>query len=74
MRKEDTKIFRIGETSINCQGIKMEIIAYRKCNDIDILGFIMIGLLAKFRPKPRAWLTVPKKESKGKGEKKTSYA
>ena len=33
------------------------------------LGFIMIGLLAKFRPKPRAWLTVPKKESKGKGEK-----
>lgn len=37
MRKEDTKIFRIGETSINCQGIKMEIIAYRKCNDIDIL-------------------------------------
>lgn len=33
------------------------------------LGFIMIGLLAKFRPKPRAWLTVPKKESKGKEEK-----
>lgn len=26
MRKEDTKIFRVGETSINCQGIKMEII------------------------------------------------
>ena len=33
------------------------------------LGLIMIGLLAKYRPKPRAWLTVPKKESKGKGEK-----
>ena len=33
------------------------------------LGFIMIGLLAKFRPKPRAWLTIPKKENKGKGEK-----
>ena len=30
------------------------------------LGLIMIGLLAKYRPKPRAWLTVPKKE---KGEK-----
>ena len=33
------------------------------------LGLIMIGLLVKYRPKPRAWLTVPKKESKGKGEK-----
>ena len=33
------------------------------------LGLIMIGLLAKYRPKPRAWLTVPKKENKGKGEK-----
>ena len=33
------------------------------------LGLIMIGLLAKYRPKPRAWLTVPKKESKGKEEK-----
>lgn len=33
------------------------------------LGLIMIGLLAKYRPKPRAWLAVPKKESKGKGEK-----
>ena len=33
------------------------------------LSFIMIGLLAKFRPKPRAWLTIPKKENKGKGEK-----
>lgn len=32
------------------------------------LGFIMIGLLAKFRPKPRAWLAIPKKESKQKGE------
>lgn len=33
-----------------------------------VLGFIMIGLLAKFRPKPRAWLAIPKKESKQKGE------
>ena len=33
------------------------------------LGLIMIGLLAKYRPKPRAWLTIPKKENKGKGEK-----
>ena len=33
------------------------------------LGLIMIGLLAKYRPKPRAWLTVPKKENKEKGEK-----
>ena len=33
------------------------------------LGLIMIGLLVKYRPKPRAWLTVPKKESKGKEEK-----
>ena len=32
------------------------------------LGFIMIGLLAKFRPKPRAWLAIPKKENKQKGE------
>ena len=32
------------------------------------LGFVMIGLLAKFRPKPRAWLAIPKKESKEKGE------
>ena len=32
------------------------------------LGFIMIGLFAKFRPKPRAWLAIPKKESKQKGE------
>lgn len=32
------------------------------------LGFVMIGLLAKFRPKPRAWLAIPKKESKQKGE------
>lgn len=32
------------------------------------LGFIMIGLLAKFRPKPRAWLNT-KKENKQKGEK-----
>lgn len=30
------------------------------------LGLIMIGLLVKYRPKPRAWLTVPKKEGKGK--------
>ena len=34
-----------------------------------VLGFIMIGLLAKFRPKPRAWLAIPKKENKQKGEK-----
>lgn len=33
-----------------------------------VLGFIMIGLLAKFRPKPRAWLAIPKEESKQKGE------
>lgn len=33
-----------------------------------VLGFIMIGLLAKFRPKPRAWIAIPKKESKQKGE------
>ena len=33
-----------------------------------VLGFIMIGLLAKFRPKPRAWLAIPKKENKQKGE------
>ena len=33
-----------------------------------VLGFIMIGLLAKFRPKPRACLAIPKKESKQKGE------
>lgn len=33
------------------------------------LGLITIGLLAKYRPKPRAWLTIPKKENKGKGEK-----
>lgn len=33
------------------------------------LGLIMIGLLAKYRPKPRAWLTIPKKENKQKGEK-----
>ncbi len=26
------------------------------------LGFVMIGLLAKFRPKPRAWLAIPKKK------------
>ena len=26
------------------------------------LGFVMIGLLAKFRPKPRAWLAINKKE------------
>ena len=32
------------------------------------LGFVMIGLLAKFRPKPRAWLAIPKKENKQKGE------
>ena len=32
------------------------------------LGFIMIGLLAKFRPKPRAWINT-KKENKQKGEK-----
>lgn len=32
------------------------------------LGFIMIGLLAKFRPKQRAWLTMPK-DIKRKGEK-----
>ena len=32
------------------------------------LGFVMIGLLSKFRPKPRAWLAIPKKESKQKGE------
>lgn len=30
------------------------------------LGLIMIGLLAKYRPKPRAWLTVPKKKTKEK--------
>ena len=32
------------------------------------LGLIMIGLLAKFRPKPRAWINT-KKENKQKGEK-----
>lgn len=32
------------------------------------LGFVMIGLLVTFRPKPRAWLAIPKKESKQKGE------
>ena len=35
------------------------------------LGFIMIGLLAKFRPKPRAWLNtknVDRKGNKRKGE------
>ena len=32
------------------------------------LGFIMIGLLAKFRPRPRAWLAIPQKGSKAKGE------
>ena len=32
------------------------------------LGFVMIGLLAKFRPKPRACLAIPKKEKKQKGE------
>ncbi len=32
-----------------------------------VLGLIMIGLLAKFRPKPRAWINT-KKENKRKGE------
>lgn len=32
------------------------------------LGFVMIGLLVTFRPKPRAWLAIPKKENKQKGE------
>ena len=32
------------------------------------LGFVMIGILAKFRPKPRAWLAITKKENKQKGE------
>lgn len=32
------------------------------------LGFVMIGLLARFRHKPRAWLAIPKKENKQKGE------
>ena len=31
-----------------------------------VLGFIMIGLLAKFRPKPRAWLAIPKKKANKK--------
>ena len=38
------------------------------------LGFIMIGLLAKFRPKPRAWLNtknVNRKGNKRKGRKLT---
>ena len=32
------------------------------------MGIAMISLLVRFRPKPRAWLAIPKKESKEKGE------
>ena len=37
MRKGDTLNYRLGETGVNIQNIPMQIVRFRKTNDIDVL-------------------------------------